>query len=565
MSTSSNNREQSNSSPYKIDTPQTVNSVPDYSSVLGDTYKLGYESGQAKQPRGSDSSMFSAATKNAHYSIFNDYNVISLNKGNYPLTDYDKESNADIYKFATALDLIDNPRGASIFMPRDFLLCARYGLPINRMITLRRFPFPIGDNIFEKNESLNAATEPDVARMITYMDQDINKMSDLLKFSYRLAWRELTAATEDAGSSINGNQTGVNGWMENMAKLLDDGTLSSQAVQGEYQLRMNPLNDQNKVFGPVDSIARTWIRGIGLTNEMQFTIVFDYELRSINGMNQKTLFIDLLSNILACTFNDGRFWGGARIWVGGRPSPFMRKLAFLNQKNAEDLLNASGIAVKEAVRKLSTPQGALETLRTVVTNGLNLALGKLLDKVGRPSTMVLNSILKGDNIGEWHLTIGNPLNPIMSIGNLRLTNTEIEFGDRLGYDDFPTSIKVTCTLEQGLDRDRAGLESIFNQGFSRTYWTPTSVLKREYSFKSENESQKRKSAFGEFDDSSVIRAAEMQTEYQRADESSSFEIGINKNQIVTETPKQPSVTWNNQQNSNSEINVDTDTSPNIEQ
>lgn len=561
------------SSIYKIDSPvQTPASVADRATKLASSFGIAYQQGKAKKPNGANSSLFSEVTQKSQYSIFNDYNVISLMKGNYPLTDEETQGK-DEFKFATALDLISNPRGASIFMPRDFIMCARYGLPINRMITLRRFPYPVPDNIFDispnEGDLKNSAGEPDIARMVTYMDQDINKISDILKFTYKMNWAMKTATTENVGGTLHGDQSGVSGFMKSLAMLCDDGTLSKNALQGEYALAANPLNDNNKIHGPVDSLARVWMRDIGLETDFKFQIVFDYELRSINGLNQKALFIDLLSNILACTFNDARFWGGARIWVGGRPSPWMRKLAWMNTRDAEQLINSAGIAIKEAIKQFSTPQGALDTLKNIAMNGLNLALGKLLDKIGRPSTLVMNSILKGDPIGDWHLTIGNPMNPIMCVGNLRMTDTEIEFGDRLGYDDFPTSIKVTCTLEQGLDRGRAEIESMFNQGYSRTYWTPKSVFRGKYnnimSGIGTSKNGNDINTFGSFNESDIMRSAQQQTEFQTTDDGS-FEMGVSQSQVVTKTTKMATTTNNNAMDSNNDVanlavSVDTDRDP----
>lgn len=562
---------------FRIDKPKpTGNGYADGASKLSGNYNIQYESGAGKIPRGADADAFSKSTKKSQYSIFNDYNVISFNRGNYPLMEKDQGSTDIIYSKATAIDLINNPRGASIYMPRDFLLCARYGLPINRMITLRRFPYPAPDNIFDitsgQDDMNNGATEPDVARLVTYMDQDVNKISDILKFSYKLNWTELDAKTETVGAgNLTGDAEGIGGWMKNFAMFLDDGTLSRNRLMGPEQLDYDPTRDSNRIHGPTDSLARTWVRDVGIKSDIKFEIVFDYELRSINGVNQKMMFIDLLANILACTWNDAKFWGGSRVWVGKRPSSWMKKLSWLNATSAEQLINSATTAAKEAIKQLSTKEGALETLKKIAQNGLNLALGKLLDKVGRPSMMMMNSLLKGDPIGDWHLTIGNPLNPIMTIGNLRLTNSEISFGDRLGYDDFPTTLQVTCTLEQGLDRDRAAMESMFNQGYSRIYWTPSSVMRRKGSVVSGLGGNNTKAdTFGEFDESSVMRGMQQQTEFQTGADGS-FQVGVASGDVAVSEPKQPTQTWESQLDSTSSDfsalakSIDSDTSPSKQQ
>lgn len=545
-----------NASKTRIDSPIALpKSDADLAGSLGKSTHTVYTKDKAniKVPRGADAAKIQPG-ENDKYSLFNDYHVLHLVKGNYPIFDTDYSSMKEEISAYSAVDLINTPRGASIFMPRDFMLCSRYGMPINRMITLRRFPYPVGDNIFEKvsGSELDTAgiTEPDVGRMVTYMDQDTNKLSEILKFSYKLNWRTLNASAENQGG-MEGDQSGVDGWMKSMAGLMDDGTIGRNEAQGKNRLAMNPLNDQNKVHGPVDSIAESTIRDIGMTNDFNFVVTFDYELKSINGMNPKALFLDLISNVLAVTFNNGRFWGGARIWVGERPSNWMRKLAFMNPKDAEDFMQKGRVAFKEAIKPFSGEGGAkaaIDLLKNIVMNGINLALGKILDKVGRPSTMVMNSLLTGESTGEWHLTIGNPLNPIMSVGNLILDNTEISFGDELGYDDFPTKLIVTCTLKQGMPRDKAGIESIFNRGMGRTYWSPESIMGIKTNYKNNTggtylggQGNAQGTTFGAFDNASILRSAEMQTEYQRATPSDSFTLGVTnpERSLPTSTPPPP--------------------------
>jgi hypothetical protein len=86
--------------------------------------------------------------------------------------------------------------------------------------------------------------------------------------------------------------------------------------------------------------------------------------------------------------------------------------------------------------------------------------------------MGLKALLIGEPVGEWHVTVGNPLNPIAMIGNLICTGIELNFSDELGPDDFPTEIKIIVKLEHGMARDRDAIESIFNRGMGRIYDLP---------------------------------------------------------------------------------------------
>ena len=80
--------------------------------------------------------------------------------------------------------------------------------------------------------------------------------------------------------------------------------------------------------------------------------------------------------------------------------------------------------------------------------------------------MTLLSIL----IGLWHVTVGHPMNPIMTMGNLICTGVDVTFPeDTLSYGDFPTAIKAVVKLKPAMPRDRAGIEMMFNHGRKRIY------------------------------------------------------------------------------------------------
>ena len=91
-------------------------------------------------------------------------------------------------------------------------------------------------------------------------------------------------------------------------------------------------------------------------------------------------------------------------------------------------------------------------------------------KSGFPKNIQMpQSVLTGAPIGEWHLVVGNPLNPIAMIGNLICTSVDVTFSDILGPDDFPTEINAKFTLKHARPRERGEIESIFNRGDGRLY------------------------------------------------------------------------------------------------
>ena len=90
---------------------------------------------------------------------------------------------------------------------------------------------------------------------------------------------------------------------------------------------------------------------------------------------------------------------------------------------------------------------------------------------GNVSTFAARAMISGEPTGDWHLTIGNPLNPIATIGNLYCEQMVVKFGDILGADDFPNEISFELTLKHAQKRDKASIESFMNAGRGRSYQT----------------------------------------------------------------------------------------------
>ena len=115
----------------------------------------------------------------------------------------------------------------------------------------------------------------------------------------------------------------------------------------------------------------------------------------------------------------------------------------------------------------------LKQMANNVFNNLNTMWhSKVLAKSVAPEIKGINAILIGDPVGEWHLTVGNPLNPIIVVGNLICEKMDVEFGEELGPDDFPTELKVTYTLQHGMQRDKKAIQSMFNRGMGAIYELP---------------------------------------------------------------------------------------------
>lgn len=289
--------------------------------------------------------------------------------------------------------------------------------------------------------------------------------------------------------------------------------------------------DNNKVYEPVDTIQNTHIYEGKLIFKHEFSLTFSYKLRAYDNINPKSAFLDLLGNILAVTYRKGHFWGGRQEVLGPKPNKagWNKANAIVDSlaKGSGDLLqdifhfdfNKIG---GELSSMLNAALGALESfapgLTSVVqqtggavvdaaqgmakaitgdTDGAKQKLGEaknnakgaaaaagnavkrsniggaltglIKNKLGRPSLYAFDSLLSGANVGLWHVTIGNPKNPIACFGNLIMTSAKITHSGPLGLDDFPTELKVTVSLKHARGRDATDIQKMYTKGENAIY------------------------------------------------------------------------------------------------
>ena len=428
---------------------------------------------------------------------------------NNPLMGGDRAHNVSIPKvleyFATTYPKIS-------YQASDFLYSKYYKkIPINHLVTLRRFPTPIQDNIYnlgvriapstkEENgtdSNIEAEERVDATQVagvtaVTYMGETAgNKLDDLLKMSFGLKYKQLTGEMEsiDTGDQGGGytkqpfyNKIGSVG-----RAIADVG--SGQTAQSKFRAqngtgsstgdRLNTTYP-NFVLGPVNVVNETQIRDMGLKFTNDIKLSFEYELRSLSFVNPKIAMIDIISNMLTMTTNNAQFFGGGHRYYGS--AGFVAS-AFGNPSllKAGDFSGYMGSIAKDVNKGVSNVFGDADggfSAESIVKGGLKAgkqmlgnALGNFLkDMMGSTGgTQATKAFISGEPTGDWHLTIGNPLNPIAMMGNMICDNSTMTLGKGLGYDDFPMEVKFEIDLKHGKPRDKGDIENMFNAGQGRIY------------------------------------------------------------------------------------------------
>lgn len=406
--------------------------------------------------------------------------------------------------------------GREIYSYADFMYCKYLGrIPNNYMITLRRFPIPVDDYIGsegtgtqKRDKQLRSQNMQSFGCMVTWMGTPGNDMQNVLKYSVSMPFKQKTAQWESSGGGGGDTNQGP---LNSIAAAMDPayrkaynrgyGGQAFNAHVGKMfgctTVGPNPMGhyDQNKVYGPIDAVKDVYMRSEeGLKFEQKLTMTFEYELRSYDGINGRQAMLELIANILNVCYNTGTFWGG-----GYRGSGMHQNNIFANLK----VFKCSGgftdfcDAIQDDFKTLSTQArakvdaagGGIQGLINLAKQALNqlggMIMGGMLNKLGRPARGAANSLLSPAPIGFWHVTIGNPHHPIMSIGNLVLKNTTIEHTGPLGLDDFPTGLKVTCELERGKARDIREIEDLYMKGQDRIYTSMSEKVFEMYKYAKE--------------------------------------------------------------------------------
>lgn len=368
----------------------------------------------------------------------------------------------------------------------DFLYNSHYGLiPNNFLVTLRRYPVPINDAGTVPDQDKTKQHLLPMAQAITYLgDATGNLISDLMSFSAKMNWKEIEAQINEIQGNEQGAESSPMG--QGFGKWL--GILSGQSdfsrVSGwdEQRAKFDPYNDgmyANRIFGPVNVVTKTKARERGLEFDHSINLNFHYTLRSIGGVNPKAAMLDIMSNILALTYNNANFWGGANRYFPNKPAyPFLGgkkgmqswysgNVTGFMDGIADQLMSAMGNLGSMFQSILTNPKEALKNIGGKAA-GVWMA-DKQREK--RPAILGFKALLTGDPVGEWHLVVGNPFNPMMMIGNLICTGVKFGFSDQLEADDFPNEMIVTIQLEHGRPRDKGDIESMFNRGGGRLHYS----------------------------------------------------------------------------------------------
>lgn len=418
----------------------------------------------------------------------NDFLDIDGSGGAFPKTNRELSVERLVREFS-ASEKISTP-----YFPSDFMYLKHLNTsPLNRMVTLRRYPHPTYHNLAFGDGN----QYPPLAQAVTYFGEESeNSLTSISKIAGEISWKELEADVWEVQGNTPGQEatpfvggSSMGSFLSPMNILNGNTDLSGRKAAGASAAASgyDRIGYTNKLLGMPNVIMKTHTRNRGISAKLDsINLVFEYELRAYGNLNPRLAFLDIMFNFLALTYNNAPFWGGAN-----RYFPNHNQYGFVGDSDAfysgrySDWVESFVSEIGGGLQKGLDIMGGL--IKNIMSGNFREAFSNIINGVGnvmfdlqsaksRPDVLGFHALLTGTPVGEWHLTVGNPYQPVMRIGNLICKSFDMELGDGiLGADDFPQTVKFTVNLENGRPLDKGDIESIFIEGEGRSYHPPENL------------------------------------------------------------------------------------------
>lgn len=380
-------------------------------------------------------------------------------------------------QYVNLIEKLENDSSDSVkFGYKELAYLEKLGVyPLNRMIVLRRF-----DEGVEVRHNLNEmnGVKP-ISTIIGWVDPEEDK---LLSIGFSEKWENQNKLFWDKISEIVKQETGIKlntvvpipGWGQGF---LYQFLKSTGLVNPDnYDSSQIPIGDPNvlKVSPTRD------IEGQGI--DSNFTIKFEtsYEQKFINDIDPGSAFLDIIHNSLRMGTSDMNFYLSGEIAKnfmekfnndsGGYINGVTQSVIELTKiffTTINSLMGEITNEISSIITGLSGGTEFTDSSMGIILNGLNAGLYRY-----RWDLRSSLAITTGQNTTPWHITVGHPLNPILSMGNILLDSGKIEFNNELGFNDLPTSFNLSFDIKQGRPLGKQEIMEVLNNSYSRVYVPP---------------------------------------------------------------------------------------------
>lgn len=421
----------------------------------------------------------------------------------YPGVSKKSLHNNDVYdtSILNIVEKLSSSKSAAV-RPSDFAYLKDIGnYPNNRLIICRRFPGPIGDDVYR------LGTSP-ISVLIGFRAPG----EDFLDLTFGEEWVEAEASFEGIVTSIGedlfkasklGGQGAslfeaipLPGWTENLQRfVLEKIGIYTAGSSG----RRLPAGDPNLIKeAKMRKTIANGEAGSGLSCKCEVKVEVEYEQKFISGIDPTIAYQDIIQNVLRFATSpkrdfgmDPNFGGKIKGWAANPSSlvsdivsafkdalksvidtvtKFVQSVIDESKEEAEGGEKAEGADEAKAKEEASKQLGLAEKLMKFVQDGFKLVLDSLYKTIQKYEQRIKGvvSALSGLPSTPWHVTIGNPLRPIFSAGDMYTTAVTLTMGSTLMFNDLPANIKVSFSLNNARPWGLQEIMAKFNTGNIRT-------------------------------------------------------------------------------------------------
>lgn len=404
---------------------------------------------------------------------------------------YTKSATVDADYDTSVLNIVErlaNTKAA--IKPTDFAFLKYLGVyPNNRMIVVRRFTGPAEDNIFTKSQGGEVGP---LAMVITWRKED----EDFLTMDFGEEWEEAEASFIGILNSLGedlGRKSGVG--LGDLAGGLGGGLPLpgfTEVMTRQVLSKLGILDENNSSIpvGNPNLIKQAKARktvgydqaGSGLNTTISFKVEAEYELKFISGLDPSTVWMDLLANFTrfgtskSDTFGlNKNFSQKMKKWINN-PGLLVKELssklkeAITNAINQftdtiNDIKSEKPVEGSDSAEELAKQK--TKRFLAVLQSNLSKILQKALEKYKVKAIGIINA-LSGLPSTPWHITIGNPIRPFFSSGDMYMDNVTLTLGSQLSYNNLPTNLKLEFTLKNARPWGMQEIMAKFNAGYLRS-------------------------------------------------------------------------------------------------
>jgi hypothetical protein len=418
--------------------------------------------------------------------------------------------NEDINPYLRLIKDFEDPTYSKMrFKAADFSYLTDLGVyPLNRMWVLRRFNNPPNHRLLPDNIS-DKGTTP-ISTMIGWIEPGDDKDSDLLSLQFNETWTTQNKRMDQVIVEIMNAEFGLN--VEQLIPVPG----FTQGLLFNFLNRMGISNYDGTTIpqGDPDVLQEAASRAIdakpSFSNKSKwtFTLKTSYEQKYIGDIDPGSAMLDIIQNCLTMGTRDTKyiFSGGSLASLeaaisgeGNSPEAWINFIvdvftAFIEAINSilvevvafattfkesfgskEETTDAEGNKTEEQKTKIGTGITEKITSFGADVNNNSLLRGLLASTVGKWRYALQGSIavMTGQNTTPWHLTIGNPYSPYISMGNIIVESVTLKPNNEFAFNDIPTKLNVDIAVSQGRNMGKQELMQVFNNGYDRVYYSST--------------------------------------------------------------------------------------------